>query len=167
MLHFWGGRAAIDASVYPDEQEFWDDAVRIWIAEIEDLHKIGCRYVQIDDVTFPLICDPNGQEALRRRGDDPLQIVDTYAVLSRIAAGSPADVTIGMHMCRGNNRGKWMGTGGYEYVSEVVFQKVGIRNFFMDTTPGAPVASSRCGMCRRAAQCSRPGVVEDRGARIA
>ena len=133
MLHFWGGRAAIDASVYPDEQEFWDDAVKIWIAEIEDLHKLGCRYVQIDDVTFPLICDPNGQEALRRRGDDPQHIVDTYAaVLSRIAAGAPADVTIAMHMCRGNNRGKWMGAGGYEYVSEVVFQKVGIRNFFME-----------------------------------
>jgi 5-methyltetrahydropteroyltriglutamate--homocysteine methyltransferase len=133
MLHFWGGRAAIDATVYPDEREFWDDAVRIWTAEIEDLYQLGCRYVQIDDVTFPLICDPNGQEALRRRGDDPHQIVDTYAgVLSRIAAGAPRDVTIGMHMCRGNNRGKWMGSGGYEYVSEVVFQKVGIKNFFME-----------------------------------
>ena len=132
MLHFWGGRAAIDAAVYPDER-FWDDAVRIWLAEIKDLHALGCRYVQIDDVTFPLICDPNGQEALRRRGDDPHQIVETYAgVLSRIAAGVPADVTIGMHMCRGNNRGKWMGSGGYEYVSEVVFRKVGIRNFFME-----------------------------------
>ncbi len=133
MLHFWGGRAAIDATVYPDRREFWDDAVKIWVAEIEDLHALGCRYVQIDDVTFPLICDPNGQEALRQRGDDPQQILDTYAgVLSRIAAGAPKDVTIGMHMCRGNNRGKWMGSGGYEYVSEVVFRKVGISNFFME-----------------------------------
>jgi 5-methyltetrahydropteroyltriglutamate--homocysteine methyltransferase len=133
MLHFWGGRAAIDETVYPDLAEFWDDAVQIWIAEIVALHALGCRYVQLDDVTFPLICDPNGQAALRARGDDPMEILGTYAsVLSRIAAGAPADMTVGMHMCRGNNRGKWMGSGGYEYVSEVVFRQVGIANYFME-----------------------------------
>jgi 5-methyltetrahydropteroyltriglutamate--homocysteine methyltransferase len=123
---------------YPDEGEFWDDAVRIWIAEIEDLYQLGCRYVQIDDVTFPLICDTNAQAALRKRGDDPTEILETYAgVLNRIAAGAPEGMTMGMHMCRGNNRGKWMGSGGYEYVSEVVFQKVGMWNFFMDDTDRA------------------------------
>lgn len=133
MLHFWGGRPAIDSTIYPDIEEFWDDAVKIWVAEIQELHQLGCRYVQIDDVTFPLICDPRGQEALRRRGDDPHAILETYAtVLNRIAAGAPPDVTIGMHMCRGNNRGKWMGSGGYEYVSEVVFRNVAIKNFFME-----------------------------------
>jgi 5-methyltetrahydropteroyltriglutamate--homocysteine methyltransferase len=133
MLHFWGGRAAIDAAIYPDIAEFWDDAVKIWIAEITALHGLGCRYVQIDDVTFPLICDPNGQAALRARGDDPMEILRTYAdVLTRIAAGAPAGMTIGMHMCRGNNRGKWMGSGGYEYVSEVVLRNVDIPNYFME-----------------------------------
>lgn len=137
MMHFWGGRAAIDAAVYPDIAEFWDDAVGIWIAEIRELYALGCRYVQIDDVTFPLICDPNGQEAVRRRGDDPHELLETYAsVLSRIAAGAPGDMTIGMHMCRGNNRGKWMASGGYEYVSEVVFRHVGINNFFMEYDSG-------------------------------
>lgn len=133
MLHFWGGRAAIDAKVYPDIEEFWNDAVGIWVAEIADLHTLGCEYVQIDDVTFPLICDPKGQDALRKRGDDPQRILETYAgVLNRIAAGVPKGVTLGMHMCRGNNRGKWMGEGGYEYVSEVVFRNIAIPNFFME-----------------------------------
>jgi 5-methyltetrahydropteroyltriglutamate--homocysteine methyltransferase len=133
MLHFWGGRAAIDAIAYPDLAEFWDDAVKIWVAEIQALHQLGCRYIQIDDVTFPLMCDPHGQDALRQRGDDPKQILDTYAgVLNRIVAEAPATMTIGMHMCRGNNRGKWMGSGGYEYVSDVVFSSVNIRNFFME-----------------------------------
>ena len=133
MLHFWGGRQAIEASVYPDLDEFWDDVVGIWTAEIRALYELGCRYVQIDDVTFPLICDPRGQEALRRRGDDPTRILETYAgVLGRIAAAAPPDMTVAMHMCRGNNRGKWMGSGGYEYVSEVVFRNVGIRNFFLE-----------------------------------
>jgi 5-methyltetrahydropteroyltriglutamate--homocysteine methyltransferase len=133
MLHFWGGRSAIDAVVYPDLDQFWDDAVAVWTAEITALYGLGCRYLQIDDVTFPLICDPHGQEALQARGDDPKKILDTYAgVLNRIAAGAPKDMTLGMHMCRGNNRGKWMGSGGYEYVSEVVFRNVDIPNYFME-----------------------------------
>jgi len=133
MLHFWGGRAAIDPKIYPDLGEFWDDAVRIWVAEITELHHLGCTYVQIDDVTLPLICDPRGQEALRKRGDDPKKILEMYAdVLNRIATGAPEGVTIGMHMCRGNNRGTWMGSGGYEYISEVVFRNININNYFME-----------------------------------
>src|SRR5262249_21341970 len=118
---------------YPDLEEFWAAAVAIWVAEINDLHALGCRYVQIDDVTFPLLCDPRGQAALSRRGDDPGKILETYAgVLNRIVAGAPADMTLAMHTCRGNNRGKWMGSGGYEYVSEVLFGQVDIANFFME-----------------------------------
>ena len=133
MLHFWGGRSAIDPNVYPDLDEFWNDAVTAWTAEISDLAALGCPYIQIDDVTFPLICDPHGQEALRARGDDPQKILEMYAgALNRIVAGTPKGVTLGMHMCRGNNRGKWMGSGGYEYVSEVVLRNVDIPNYFME-----------------------------------
>jgi 5-methyltetrahydropteroyltriglutamate--homocysteine methyltransferase len=133
MLHFWGGREVIDAKTYPDLETFWDDAVEAWVGEIEELHAAGCTYVQMDDVTFPLLCDPRGQEALRKRGDDPAQVTRKYAeVLNRIVARAPREVTLAMHMCRGNNRGKWMGSGGYEYVSEVVFRELNIQNYFME-----------------------------------
>jgi len=133
MLHFWGGRAAIDEAVYPDIDEFWNDAVAAWTAEIRDLAALGCTYIQIDDVTFPLVCDPHAQEALKARGDDPHTLIETYAgVLNRIVSATPKGVALGMHMCRGNNRGKWMGDGGYEYVSEVVFRNIAIPNFFME-----------------------------------
>lgn len=133
MLHFWGGRPVIDEKVYPDLDEFWADAVAIWQAEIRDLYDLGCRYVQIDDVTWPLLCDPRGQDALRARGEEPAEIVDMYAnVLNSLVHGLPDDLTVGMHMCRGNNRGKWMGDGGYEFISDTVFEKVDIDNFFME-----------------------------------
>ena len=133
MLHFWGGRPAIDSKAYPDLDAFWNDAVAIWLAEIKDLAALGCTYVQLDDVTWPLLCDPRGQEAIRKRGENPDKIVEMYAsVLNRIAAGVPEGVALGMHMCRGNNRGKWMGRGGYEYVSEVLFRNVNIDTFFME-----------------------------------
>jgi 5-methyltetrahydropteroyltriglutamate--homocysteine methyltransferase len=130
MLHFWGGRDAIDRAVYPDLEEFWNDAVAAWTAEIGAL---ACTYIQIDDVTFPLVCDPHAQDALKARGEDPHRLIETYAsVLNRIVAATPKGVTLGMHMCRGNNRGKWMGSGGYEYVSEVVLRNVDIPNYFME-----------------------------------
>jgi methionine synthase II (cobalamin-independent) len=133
MLHFWGGRAVIDEEVYPDLEEFWSDAIDAWVKEIAELHAAGCNYLQMDDVTFPLLCDPRGQEALRKRGDDPDAVMRMYAdALNGIVARAPKGVTLAMHMCRGNNRGKWMGEGGYEYVSEVVFQQVNIPNFFME-----------------------------------
>jgi 5-methyltetrahydropteroyltriglutamate--homocysteine methyltransferase len=133
MLHFWGGRDAIDRKAYPDLEEFWSDAIAIWQAEIRDLHALGCRYLQIDDVTLPLICDPRCQAALTQRGDDPQALIKTYAgVMNRLVAGVPQDLTIGMHMCRGNNRGKWMGSGGYETVSDVVFGNLDIQHFFME-----------------------------------
>ncbi|HXD73854.1 MAG TPA: 5-methyltetrahydropteroyltriglutamate--homocysteine S-methyltransferase [Vicinamibacterales bacterium] len=133
MLHFWGGRDAIDRAVYPDMEEFWNDAVAAWTAEIKELASLGATYIQIDDVTFPLVCDPHAQDALKGRGEDPHTLVETYAsVLNRIVAATPKGVTLGMHMCRGNNRGKWMGSGGYEYVSEVVLRNVDIPNYFME-----------------------------------
>jgi 5-methyltetrahydropteroyltriglutamate--homocysteine methyltransferase len=133
MLHFWGGRDAIDRAVYPDLEEFWNDAVAAWTAEIGALASLGATYIQIDDVTFPLVCDPHAQDALKARGEDPHRLIETYAsVLNRIVAATPKGVTLGMHMCRGNNRGKWMGSGGYEYVSEVVLRNVDIPNYFME-----------------------------------
>ena len=133
MLHFWGGRDVIDRKAYPDLDAFWTDAIAIWQAEIRDLYALGCRYVQIDDVTFPLICDPRCQAAIRARGEDPAQLIDTYAsVVNRVVQGLPKDLTIGMHMCRGNNRGKWMGSGGYDILSDVVFEKIAIDTFFME-----------------------------------
>jgi 5-methyltetrahydropteroyltriglutamate--homocysteine methyltransferase len=133
MLHFWGGREVIDRKIYPDLDEFWSDAVAIWQAEIRDLHALGCRYLQIDDVTLPLICDPRCQAALQQRGDDPQGLIKTYArVMNQLVAGVPEGMTIAMHMCRGNNRGKWMGSGGYETVSDVVFGSLDIDHFFME-----------------------------------
>lgn len=133
MLHFWGGRSAISEAVYPDIEEFWKDAVDIWAAELKDLYDLGCRYVQLDDVTLPLICDPRSQDAMKSRGDDPEATVLQYAeVISRIADSVPDDMTVGMHMCRGNNRGKWMGRGGYDYISEIVFNRINVDAFFME-----------------------------------
>ena len=82
MLHFWGGRACDRLDDLPRHRGVLGrrgEDMGCWRSR--SLHQLGCRYVQIDDVTFPLICDPRGQEALRRRGDDPHAILETYATV--------------------------------------------------------------------------------------
>jgi 5-methyltetrahydropteroyltriglutamate--homocysteine methyltransferase len=133
VVHFFGGRLAIDQKVYPDLAEFWDDLARAYREEIAALAALGCTHVQFDECIFALMCDPKFQAQLRARGDDPDRLLDTYAaVINKALADRPAGMTIGMHLCRGNNRGHWLGEGGYDYISEVLFNRVDVDTYMME-----------------------------------
>jgi 5-methyltetrahydropteroyltriglutamate--homocysteine methyltransferase len=121
-LHYPRGRACVDPRAYPDLDEFFDDVVGIYVAELQALHDVGGRYVQIDEVAQPLLCDERLRAAVRARGDDPDRLVGLYIeLINRIARRRPGGMTIGVHMCRGNAMGKWVGSGGYERIAERAF----------------------------------------------
>ena len=121
-LHYPRGRACVDPGAYADLDEFFDDVVGIYVEELQALHDAGGRYVQIDEVAQPLLCDERLREAVRGRGDDPERLVELYIeLINRIARRRPAGMTLGVHMCRGNAMGKWVGAGGYERIAERAF----------------------------------------------
>jgi 5-methyltetrahydropteroyltriglutamate--homocysteine methyltransferase len=121
-LHYPRGRACVDPAAYPDLDTFFDDVVGIYVDELQALHDAGGRYVQIDEVAQPLLCDERLREAVRARGDDPDRLLDLYIeLINRIARRRPPGMTIGVHMCRGNAMGKWVGAGGYERIAERAF----------------------------------------------
>ncbi|MEJ2119943.1 MAG: 5-methyltetrahydropteroyltriglutamate--homocysteine S-methyltransferase [Alphaproteobacteria bacterium] len=133
MLHFLGGRPSVSASAYPDLDALWADLIEIYRAEIRALWDLGCRYVQFDDVTFAIICDPKFRAAIAERGEHHQVLMDTYAsVLNAITADRPAGMTYGLHTCRGNNRGLWMAEGGYDVVAETVLKKIDVDAFFFE-----------------------------------
>lgn len=138
LMHFRGGRQAIDATAYPDMSEFYRDLARVYREEIADLAAAGCRYLQLDEVNFAYLCDPTLREDVRRNiGEDPATLPRTYARLINDAiSGRPADMTVCMHLCRGNFAGNWMASGGYEPVADVLFNEVGVDGYFLeyDTT---------------------------------
>jgi 5-methyltetrahydropteroyltriglutamate--homocysteine methyltransferase len=138
-LHFFGGRDVIDRRAYADIEEFWSDLAAIYREEIADLAKSGCTYFQFDNCSFPLLCDPKFQSAFRDAGEDPERLIDSYVgVINAVLETRPAGSTFGMHLCRGNNRGKWLGTGGYDYVAAMVFERVNVDAFFLEyDTPRA------------------------------
>jgi 5-methyltetrahydropteroyltriglutamate--homocysteine methyltransferase len=132
-LHYPRGRQCVDPKVYPDLEKFFDDVVAVYVEELHALHQAGGRYVQLDEVAQPLLCDERLRAAVRERGDDPEHLVGLYLeLINRIARQRPAGMTIGVHMCRGNAMGRWIGSAGYERIAERVFGSLETDALFLE-----------------------------------
>jgi 5-methyltetrahydropteroyltriglutamate--homocysteine methyltransferase len=133
VVHFRGGREAIDARAYPQMDAFYDDLAAVYRAEIADLAAAGCRYLQIDEVNLAYLCDPELRRQVSNIGEDPATLPKTYAQLLNAAiSGKPADMTVCMHLCRGNFAGAWIAEGGYEPIAELLFNQIGVDGYFLE-----------------------------------
>ena len=133
MLHFRGGRGAISREAYPDMEGFYEDVARCYRDEIRQLADAGCRYLQLDDTNLAYLCDPKMREGAKQRGDDPNELPKRYARLINAAiAGRPKDMTVGVHLCRGNFQSAWAAEGGYEPVAEVLFNELDVDCYFLE-----------------------------------
>ncbi len=132
-MHFWRGEEAYDSAAYDDRDAFFEDLAGIYRAELAALGKLGCTYVQLDEVPIAMLCDPKVQAAVRKRGEDPEALLDYYiAAINAGLAGRPANLTVAMHLCRGNYKGQWMAEGGYAPVAETLFQGAEVDAFFLE-----------------------------------
>src|SRR5262249_51454406 len=101
--------------------------------EIKDLADAGCRYLQLDDTNLAYLCDEKQREGARQRGDDPNELPRRYARLINAAiAQRPADMVVGVHLCRGNFRSAWTAEGGYEPVAAVLFNELDVDAYFLE-----------------------------------
>jgi 5-methyltetrahydropteroyltriglutamate--homocysteine methyltransferase len=133
VMHFRGGRDAIDRTAYPEIEAFYQDLARVYGEEIADLADAGCRYLQLDEVNFAYLCDPVLREQVQTIGEDPETLPHTYATLINNAiSGRPRDMTVTMHLCRGNFAGNWMAEGGYEPVAEILFNEIQVNGYFLE-----------------------------------
>ena len=132
-LHFRQGRAAISKDVYPDLDAFFDDLAKAYRAAIRAFYDAGCRYLQLDDTAWAMLCDPNERAQSKKRGDDPDSLPKRYARLANAALeGKPADMAITMHSCRGNFRSTFIASGGYEFVAEQLLGHTNFDGYFLE-----------------------------------
>jgi 5-methyltetrahydropteroyltriglutamate--homocysteine methyltransferase len=132
-LHFRQGRAAISKEVYPDLDPFFDDLAKAYRGAIRAFYDAGCRYLQLDDTAWSMMCDPKEREQSTARGDDPGALPQRYARLTRAALeGKPADMAITMHSCRGNFRSTFIASGGYEFVAEQLLGHTNLDGYFLE-----------------------------------
>jgi len=133
MVHFRGGRKAIDIEAYPDMEQFFEDLAQCYRDEIKALYQAGCRYIQMDDTNLAYLCDPKMRAGAVERGDDPDELPRAYAALiNAVIDDRPEDLTIGVHLCRGNFRSQWFAAGGYEPVAEVLFNDLNVDAYFLE-----------------------------------
>jgi 5-methyltetrahydropteroyltriglutamate--homocysteine methyltransferase len=132
ILYVRGGRDTVSSEAYPDIEEFFEDLCRVYREEIADLAAAGCRYVQIDNTDAALICDPKFQELARHKGMEPKEQLQLQARLVSGATKDRGDVTVSMHMCRGNSAGAWLAEGSYDFIAEVLFNEFDVDAYFME-----------------------------------
>lgn len=133
MVHFRGGRKSIDINSYPDMDQFFEDLAAAYKQEIDHLYKSGLRYLQLDDTNLAYLCDPKMRAAATERGEDPNELPNTYAnLINSVIDNRPDDLTVGIHLCRGNYRSTWFAEGGYEPVAEILFNKINVDAYFLE-----------------------------------
>jgi 5-methyltetrahydropteroyltriglutamate--homocysteine methyltransferase len=126
-------RTPIDQKIYPRMDAFFDDLGQAYKTAVRGFADAGCRYLQLDEVFIAMLCDPKYRQQMTDRGDDPEKLGALYGDLINTAMSDiPSDMTITMHMCRGNYKSTYMGSGGYEAVQEILFNKIKVHGFFME-----------------------------------
>jgi 5-methyltetrahydropteroyltriglutamate--homocysteine methyltransferase len=134
MVHYRGGRAAIDERIYPDVDEFWSDLSAAYADELRALGELGCTYVQFDDTSLAYLNDPHQRELMRQRGASDVEHLHEQYVrnINRALAGRPDGMSVTTHLCRGNFRSSWAAEGGYDFVAEALFGGLEVDGFFLE-----------------------------------
>jgi 5-methyltetrahydropteroyltriglutamate--homocysteine methyltransferase len=133
MVHYRGGKAAIDESVYPDLDAFWADLTAAYAEEVRRLGELGCTYLQFDDTSLAYMNDPHQREYIASIGGDPeRQHVEYIRHINEALANRPEDMSVTTHMCRGNFRSSWAAEGSYDFVAEALLNELQVDGFFME-----------------------------------
>jgi 5-methyltetrahydropteroyltriglutamate--homocysteine methyltransferase len=133
MVHYRGGPAAIDRSVYPDEDEFWADLSAAYATEVREIAALGCTYLQLDDTSLAYLNDPQQRAELAAKGADAEHQHERYIrQINAALADRPAGLSVTTHMCRGNFRSSWTAEGGYDFVAEALFTQLEVDGFFLE-----------------------------------
>jgi 5-methyltetrahydropteroyltriglutamate--homocysteine methyltransferase len=132
-LHFRQGRQSISKDIYPDLDAYFDDVGNAYRKAVHAFYDAGCRYLQLDDTAWSMLCSATERGHSKERGDNPDALPAHYArMINTAVAGRPDDMTITMHSCRGNFRSTWIAEGGYDPVAERMFNDVNIDGFFLE-----------------------------------
>ncbi len=133
MVHYRGGRPALDPAVYPDDEAFWSDLSAAYAEEIRRLGELGCTYLQLDDTSLAYLNDPAQRAFVATLGGDPdTQHFRYIRQINDALAGRPPGMTVTTHCCRGNFRSHWAAEGGYDFVAEALFNELDVDGFFLE-----------------------------------
>jgi 5-methyltetrahydropteroyltriglutamate--homocysteine methyltransferase len=133
MVHYRGGKAAVDPRVYPDMDSFWADLVGAYREQVRRLGELGCTYLQFDDTSLAYMNDPHQREYIASIGGNAeRQHVDYIRHINEALADRPEGMSVTTHACRGNFRSAWAAEGSWDFVAEALLNELEVDGFFME-----------------------------------
>jgi 5-methyltetrahydropteroyltriglutamate--homocysteine methyltransferase len=127
------GKTILDGSVYSSFEEFYADLGQTYRQVVRAFGDAGCRYLQLDEVYMIVLVDPKQRQFFIEHGNDPDRLPDLYAQATNAAlSDKPAEMVTGMHLCRGNFRSTFQGSGSYDAIADILFNKTNIDAYFME-----------------------------------
>ncbi|MGN9867140.1 5-methyltetrahydropteroyltriglutamate--homocysteine S-methyltransferase [Bacillus swezeyi] len=130
MLFF---RGKLEESAYKDLDEFHYDVAQAYKKAIRAFYDAGCRYLQLDDTAWAVFFSEKGQEQIKAFGRKPDELRQSFAnTINEALDERPDDLTVTMHICRGNFRSTWAASGGYDAAAETIFDGLNLDGLFLE-----------------------------------
>ena len=154
---------------YGSESALLDDIANAYKDALKAFYDAGCRYLQLDDTSWGALCSAEQREALIKRGIDPAALAAKYVdIVNAAISDRPSDMTVTMHICRGNFRSTWFSSGGYEPVAQELFGRARLDGFFLEYDSEragdfTPLRHMRDQQVVLGLVSSKTGTLEDRG----
>jgi 5-methyltetrahydropteroyltriglutamate--homocysteine methyltransferase len=120
---------------YPTRRDLAYEIVDMLKSEITALHEDGASYIQMDSLHYvERVADKTIRARMIAEGEDPDQYLDDLIAIDNAVLGGARreGVTVGMHMCRGNNRSAWHAEGSYEPIAEKAFNQLNVDRFLLE-----------------------------------
>ena len=158
--HFRIAPEDIAVPEYRDPDAFFAAIAKTYRKAVQAFYDAGCRYLQMDDIFFAYLCDPKHRADKTAQGQDPDWLIDRYAwMMQEAIKDRPADMVIGMHMCRGNFRSTHAAEGAYDPAADAVFNKTGVDIFFMEYDTDRAGGLEPLGLLSKGKQRVLPGFI--------
>ena len=131
LFGLWSPRHSTGA--YADAFAMFADGAEIVRSEIQELVSLGCRYIQVDAPELATLVDPRVRDWAESMGFGAERMLTEGLDLINGVVQGIADVRVAIHLCRGNNAGMWMASGGYDYIAKALFERVtAVDAFFLE-----------------------------------
>ena len=132
-MHFFRFHDPMERSVYPDDEAFWSDLVAVYHQELAALAEAGATFVQFDECPCIMMADPEVRKTIESKGSDPETLIHAYLeAMKAVLQGRPEGMRTAMHLCRGNYKGQWIASGGYDAIAERLFTELDFDAYYLE-----------------------------------
>ena len=123
----------LNKEVYPNDEDLYADLTKTYTKALKAFYALGLRYLQIDDTIWTALCDENARKWFSNNGGDFSKLFHQWVdIFNGFLDGKPDDLTVSMHLCRGNFKSTYCYEGAYDFVAPYLFGEIKLDALFLE-----------------------------------